>query len=90
MPLSRKLLSSGICALFLVIAMHAQTPSSGTDEDRTAVVFNRVKDDQSRLRIFLQAMPKGANLHNHLDGSVYTETYIRLAAERGFCADFTA
>jgi len=35
-------------------------------------------------------MPKGANLHNHLDGSVYTESYVKMAAEHGFCADFTA
>ncbi len=90
MPLSRKLLSAGITALFLAAAAHAQTLSTGADEDRAAAVFNRVKDDQSRLRIFLQAMPKGANLHNHLDGSVYTETYVRLAAEHGFCADFAA
>ncbi len=90
MLLSRKLRSAGISALFLAAATHAQTPSNGTNEERAAAVFNRVKNDESRLRIFLQAMPKGANLHNHLDGSVYTETYVRMAAERGFCADFAA
>lgn len=61
-----------------------------TDAIGTAAVFNRVAGDQSRLRVFLQAMPKGANLHNHLDGSVYTEDYVKMAAEHGYCADFAA
>ncbi|RYE47537.1 MAG: adenosine deaminase, partial [Hyphomicrobiales bacterium] len=46
------------------------------DEAGAEAAFNRVVGDQSRLRVFVQAMPKGANLHNHLDGSVYAETYI--------------
>lgn len=73
------------------IAMGA-TPgiSQQTDASGAAAVFQRVAGDQSRLRVFLQAMPKGANLHNHLDGSVYTEDYVKMAAEHGYCADFTA
>ena len=32
-------------------------------------------------------MPKGADLHNHLFGAVYAETWIRDAAEDGLCVD---
>ena len=80
----------GACVLLPATNVCAQTPAASSDESRAAAIFDSVKDDQSRLRVFLQAMPKGANLHNHLDGSVYTETYVKLAAEHGFCADFTA
>ena len=79
---------AGIAAFVFTCAATGRAQSA--DEARTEAIFNTVKDDQSRLRVFLQAMPKGANLHNHLDGSVYTETYVKLAAEHGFCADFTA
>lgn len=83
----------GVAALLVSMTArgHAQESAvPSANEAGAAAVFNRVVGDQSRLRVFLQAMPKGANLHNHLDGSVYTESYVKLAAEHGFCADFTA
>ncbi|WP_375800496.1 adenosine deaminase [Salinibacter sp.] len=38
------------------------------------------------LRDFLQAMPKGADLHTHLIGAVYAESYLAWAREQGLCA----
>jgi adenosine deaminase len=35
-------------------------------------------------------MPKGADLHNHLSGAVYAESWIRAAAEDGLCVDQTS
>ena len=32
-------------------------------------------------------MPKGADLHNHLGGAVYAETWIRVAAEENLCVN---
>ena len=43
--------------------------------------------DRAMLRQILQAMPKGGDLHNHLSGSVYAESYIRYAAADGICVD---
>src|ERR1700741_1984786 len=39
------------------------------------------------LRQTLQAMPKGGDLHNHLSGSIYAESYLRYAADDGICVD---
>jgi adenosine deaminase len=39
------------------------------------------------LRAFLVQFPKGADLHVHLSGAVYAETFIRDAAEDGLCVD---
>jgi adenosine deaminase len=39
------------------------------------------------LRAFLTDFPKGADLHVHLSGAVYAETFIRDAAEDGLCID---
>jgi Adenosine deaminase len=39
------------------------------------------------LRQVLQAMPKGGDLHNHLSGSVYAESYLRYASDDGICVD---
>jgi len=39
------------------------------------------------LHAFLQEFPKGADLHVHLSGAVYAETFIRDAGEDGVCVD---
>jgi adenosine deaminase len=39
------------------------------------------------LHGFLSGFPKGADLHVHLSGAVYAETFIRNAAEDGLCVD---
>ena len=43
--------------------------------------------DRAMLRQILQAMPKGGDLHNHLSGSTYAESYLRYAADDGLCFD---
>jgi len=40
-----------------------------------------------QLRQFLKEMPKGTDLHYHLSGGVYAETFIRSAVEDGLCVD---
>lgn len=42
-------------------------------------------NDPSGLRAFLQAMPKGADLHVHLSGAIYVEDFIAWAADRKLC-----
>ncbi len=39
------------------------------------------------LHAFLYAMPKGGDLHNHLLGAVYAESWIRAAGEDGLCVN---
>lgn len=46
-----------------------------------------VRHDPLRLRQFLEAMPKGGDLHNHLSGDVYAESYLQWAANDGMCLD---
>lgn len=46
--------------------------------------------ENGRLRPFMQALPKGADLHTHLRGAVYAESWIEWAAKDGLCADMEA
>lgn len=65
-------------------ASAAQSASSA--EARTAQVFEQARrEGPPALRAFLYRMPKGADLHVHLTGAVYAETWIREAAEDGIC-----
>ena len=71
---------AALAALFLA----ANAPA---DQTGAQARFERVKDEPTLLREFLYAFPKGGDLHNHVDGAVYAETYIRWAAEDGKCID---
>ncbi|MCM0270026.1 hypothetical protein [Bacteroides fragilis] len=45
--------------------------------------FESIKGNHAALRQFFTAMPKGGDVHNHLTGSAYAETYFELAASKG-------
>lgn len=55
------------------------------DEAAVAALFDRVAAQPPRLWVFLQEMPKGGDLHNHLAGSPYAEQFIEWAGEKGMC-----
>ena len=65
-----------------------QTPARGlSPEQRTAKALARARSNPLELRAFLRTMPKGADLHYHLAGGIYAESYIREGAEDGLCVD---
>ncbi|MCA6029928.1 hypothetical protein KFX89_24705 [Bacteroides thetaiotaomicron] len=49
--------------------------------------FESIKGNHAALRQFFTAMPKGGDVHNHLTGSAYAETYFELAAKKGMYVD---
>ena len=53
----------------------------------TAAAFDSARDNHTALRVFLNRMPKGGDLHTHLSGSVYAEHFIMWAAARELCVD---
>jgi len=72
------------CVLALA-ALPAQTQRTPTQRAEDA--FAAARTNTGSLRAFLAQMPKGADLHMHLGGAVYAETYVREAAEDGLCFD---
>jgi adenosine deaminase len=65
----------------------AKRPSTGLaeHEQRTARALEQARANPLELRAFLKDMPKGADLHSHLTGAVYAESWIRAAAEDRLC-----
>jgi hypothetical protein len=49
-----------------------------------------LRKNPPELYAFLYKMPKGADLHNHLSGAVYAESFLEAAADRHLCVDKTA
>jgi adenosine deaminase len=75
------------CLLLLCRPIHAAatTPAS---ESRAAHAFNEARQEgPAALGAFLYRMPKGADLHMHLSGAVYAETFLREAGEDHDCVN---
>src|SRR5205809_2698869 len=64
-----------------------QQPGARADgaEAATARRFAAIRTDPLALRAFLREMPKGGDLHNHLSGSIYAESFLRWAVEDNLC-----
>jgi hypothetical protein len=54
---------------------------------RTANYFEQIKHDPQRLMLFLKKMPKGGDLHTHLDGATYAENLIEYGKNDDFCIE---
>ncbi len=81
----RAILPAGLALLF------AAPVQAQTHEARAARAYAEAQaQGPLALRAFLQAMPKGADLHMHLGGAVYAETLLAEAAEDGTCVDPSA
>jgi adenosine deaminase len=83
--------STKILVLFsLLVGLVTATSVAGyavSDEARTQAYFESIKKDPNLLLAFLRQMPKGADLHNHLSGSIYAESLIQWAAAAKDCVD---
>ena len=80
-----------VCLFCCSIAAAAQAVRSvhvPDAEERTARAFEEArKQGPLALRAFFYEMPKGGDLHVHLSGAVYAESFIRAAGEDGLCVD---
>jgi len=61
-----------------------------TAEQRTARRLASVRQSPTLLLAFLREMPKGGDLHSHLSGAIYAESWIDYAAQDNLCLDRTA
>ncbi|HEY5837679.1 MAG TPA: hypothetical protein VIT19_01510 [Pyrinomonadaceae bacterium] len=63
----------------------APTLARSAAEQRTARHFESIRKSPPQQWAFLLQMPKGADLHSHLSGAIYAESYIQWAADTGLC-----
>ena len=64
-------------------------PHAAIASDAAAARLEEIRHNPAQLRQFLYQFPKGGDLHNHLDGAIYAESYIAWAAEDGKCIDLS-
>jgi adenosine deaminase len=83
--LIKSLLLLTISGLF---AITASAQAARSSEAHTSAALEAAKKvGPPRLYAFLVGMPKGADLHMHLSGAIYAETFLREATIQGLCID---
>src|SRR5713226_3384414 len=75
------------CLMVLLLAALTVAQSS---EQRTSRYLESGRKQPPLLLAFLREMPKGGDLHNHLDGAIYAEDLIDFAASDNLCVDRTS
>jgi adenosine deaminase len=84
--ISALLLLSTLALMPVVLLAQGATPG----EQRAVRAFEAAKSDKASalaLAAFLSRMPKGADLHMHLSGAVYAETFLKDAAADNLCVN---
>lgn len=85
---------SPVIVFFLALAAFSQVgfgaparrTTAATRQDLRAIrAFNTAKQNPLELAAFLRRMPKGADLHMHLSGAIYAETFLKDAASDSLC-----
>lgn len=84
MPRTARLALLIVCLGLLAPPVAGREPDA---ETRTARSFEAARGNGGAMRLFLERMPKGADLHSHLSGAVYAENIIDWASADGWCAD---
>jgi len=87
MHLKKRLAHGAALIAILLLGASAATAAPPSNAARTAAALDRIAASPPRLRVFLQAMPKGGDLHNHSGGAIYAEDFLRWAAADGLCLD---
>jgi adenosine deaminase len=85
--------SIAMLVLAAPLSLYAQTPAASAPpaagnagEVRASAAFEKArKSGPLELHAFLETMPKGADLHMHLSGAIYAETFLKDALEDGLC-----
>jgi adenosine deaminase len=83
-----RLVCLAVAAATAVVSAQAPSSAGPAQEARAARAYEAaVKAGPLALHAFLDRFPKGADLHVHLSGAVYAESFIRAAGEDGLCVD---
>ena len=86
---------SNVLVVLLLCALGAQAQgtrgrvTNGTAEARTARHFETLRKSPPQMWAFLLRMPKGGDLHSHLSGAIYAESFVEWAADKELCVQPT-
>lgn len=84
------ILCGSLLILFCALPSEAQslkTTTGRTAEERSARYFESIRKSPPQMLAFLLKFPKGGDLHSHLSGAIYAESYVDWAAKKDLCVN---
>ncbi len=69
----------------VVLGLVGAAPPPESREAATSRYFESLRKEPAQMHLFLREMPKGGDLHNHLSGAIYAESYLQWSANDGGC-----
>jgi len=81
-------LSALVPVVAVVAGCRSESHSSG--EERASRALDVARSNPLALRAFLADMPKGAELHYHLEGGIYAESWIRAGVQDHLCVNLAS
>ena len=80
-----------LATVFACAALLGTATAQGrvANETKTARYMETIRHQPPLLLAFLREMPKGGDLHNHLSGGIYAESFLDYAARDNLCVDRT-
>lgn len=75
--------------LSLIVLGLASSSIASPAEKKTSAYFDSVKNNSEKLYAFLYDMPKGGDIHNHIDGASIAENMLHYAHHDRFCINPT-
>jgi hypothetical protein len=73
--------------IVIVLASLTVTARAQTPEEKASRRLDEVRDQPGELLAYVRQMPKGGDLHYHLAGGIYAESWIDFAARDNLCVD---
>jgi adenosine deaminase len=80
---ARRLAMGALTAVLMLAA--TSTPAESRSDQKLNASFAQAARSQALLRMLLQALPKGADLHRHGEGAIYAEDFMSWAAAKEGC-----
>ncbi len=87
---SRVTLRRSLPVQLMVALLLTALAAAQSMEQRTARYLESVRKQPPLLLAFVHDLPKGGDLHNHLDGAIYAEDLVDFAASGELCVDRTS
>src|ERR1700722_20194096 len=84
------LLSKSALARCCVLLLLSGFTAAQSSEQRTASWLDRIRKQPQLLLAFVRDLPKGGDLHNHLEGAIYAEDLVDFASDGRLCEDRTS
>ncbi len=83
----RTLLSLALGTAVIGTSAFGQSAASAMSEQKASHALEAARKNPLALHALLEKMPKGADLHMHLSGAIYAETFLRDAAADLLCVN---